>query len=315
MFGVGHLGKIHLECLTQTPFEVIGFFDPDDSRAQKTKDHFNIPRYLDEDVLMKSCDVVDIVTPTIHHFNLAMKALKYGKHVFIEKPIAFHLKEAEMLVKEVRDSGLKAQVGHVERYNPAFTSLAHDQIKPMFIEAHRLVTFNNRGYDVSVVMDLMIHDLDLIMSLAGRDVVDIRANGINVIGDTPDICNARLTFANGCVANITASRISMKNMRKIRLFQKNTYISIDFLEKESQIITLEDQYTDDVVMPLDTANGKKYVALSSPMVEGSNAIVDELMDFHSTIINNLEPKVSIEDGYHALLLAKRIEEELKLNIN
>ena len=311
LFGIGHLGKIHLNCLRSTPFEIVGFFDPDNNEAQKVVEQFKIRRFESESDLINACQAVDIVTPTAQHFEIAMQALDQGRHIFIEKPITKDLSQAELLVKKVNNSGLVAQVGHVERYNPAFTALEPGKFQPMFIEAHRLATFNPRGTDVSVILDLMIHDLDLIMNLVNKEVVDIQANGINVISDSADICNARLTFSNGCVANVTSSRISMKNMRKIRLFQENAYITIDFLAKESQIITLEDQYTVNTMGPIETNKGKRYLAVTSPLVKDGNAVVDELNDFYNSINNKVPPKVSINDGYRALMMAFRIEKVLK----
>jgi hypothetical protein len=310
VFGVGHLGKIHLKCLKQTPFEVVGFYDPDDNAAKVVEEEFEIRRFENEEELLSLIDAVDIVTPTSFHYETAMKALNFGKHLFIEKPVTHEIEEARKLVETVEEKGVIAQVGHVERFNPAFTSLTADQLHPQFIESHRLATFNPRGTDVSVVLDLMIHDLDLILSLVDGEVVDVMANGVKVVSSTPDICNTRLTFSNGCVANVTASRISLKNMRKLRLFQEDAYISIDFLEKESQIITLSDQNIEGSFMPIDTYKGKRYINMSTKGSKDNNAIVDELNNFHSSITTGLPPQVTIMDGYRALELASRIEQAI-----
>ncbi|NNF36295.1 MAG: Gfo/Idh/MocA family oxidoreductase [Saprospiraceae bacterium] len=310
VFGVGHLGKIHLKCLQQTPFEVVGFFDPNDEAARGAVDDFHIKRFENEEELLSLVDAVDIVTPTPFHYKMAMKALSYGKHLFIEKPVTHDIGEARILVDTVAVKGVIAQVGHVERFNPAFTSLTADQLHPQFIESHRLATFNPRGTDVSVVLDLMIHDLDLILNLVDGEVVDVMANGVKIVSSTPDICNTRLTFSNGCVANVTASRISLKNMRKLRLFQEDAYISIDFLEKESQIITLSDQNIEGSLMPIDTFKGKRYINMSTKGSKDNNAIVDELNNFYSSVTTGRQPQVTIMDGYRALELASRIEQAI-----
>lgn len=310
VFGVGHLGKIHLKCLEQTPFKVVGFYDPDDQAAKVVENESRIKRFQDEEELLTSVDAVDIVTPTSYHYNTAMKALSYGKHLFIEKPVTHDLDEARKLVETVKEKKVIAQVGHVERFNPAFTSLTADQLHPQFIESHRLATFNPRGTDVSVVLDLMIHDLDLILSLVEGEVVDVMANGVKVVSSTPDICNSRITFSNGCVANVTASRISLKNMRKLRLFQEDAYISIDFLEKESQIITLSDQNIESSFMPIDTYKGRRYINMSTKGSKDNNAIVDELNNFYSSLTTGVQPQVTIFDGFRALKLATRIEQAI-----
>ena len=306
VFGVGHLGKIHLKCLEETPFKVVGFFDPNDENAGRAEQEFGIQRFHEEDTLISMVDAVDIVTPTPFHYALAMKALNHRKHLFIEKPVTNHIIEAKELVARVSDLGVVAQVGHVERFNPAFTSLPPEKLKPQFIESHRLASFNPRGTDVSVILDLMIHDLDLILSLVDDEIIDISANGVKVVSETPDICNARLTFRNGCVANVTASRISLKKMRKLRLFQEDAYISIDFLEKESQIITLSDN-NEGSVMPIETFKGIRYLNMQSTGNKDNNAIVDELNAFYQSIHQGVAPKVTIMDGFKALELASQIE--------
>lgn len=312
VFGTGHLGKVHLRCLKETPFVVSGFVDPDDDIAESIQSEFNIKRFKDEEALITASDAIDIVSPTMHHYEIASKAIKYGKHVFIEKPVTRTIGEAKDLVALVEKYGVVAQVGHVERYNPAFQSLSELDMKPRFIESHRLANFNPRGNDVSVVLDLMIHDLDLILSLVDDEVIDIKANGVRIINATPDICNARLTFRNGCVANVTASRISMKNMRKVRLFQEDAYISIDFLEKNSQVIKLHDTQSESSTrMEIDTYLGKKYVSISMPETVENNAIEAELMDFYLSITERKPTLVGIKDGYRALELAARIEQVLE----
>ncbi len=315
IIGVGHLGKIHLKCLQQTPFDVAGFFDTDTAVRSDILENFGIQSFKNVESLISACDAIDIVTPTTHHYDIARKAILSGKHVFIEKPVTNQIDQAEELIKLVKKNNVIAQVGHVERYNPAFQSLNTEKLNPRFIEAHRLTTFNPRGNDVSVILDLMIHDLDLILSLVNDEVKEIRANGVNVVGDTPDICNARISFDNGCVANVTASRISMKNMRKIRFFQENAYISVDFLDKDCQIIQLEDlsaeENNEETLMTIDTKRGKRKVKIVMPEIHENNAIVEELNDFYDCILHHKTPTVGIVDGYRALKLAAEIENVVK----
>ncbi|MCB9283792.1 MAG: Gfo/Idh/MocA family oxidoreductase [Lewinellaceae bacterium] len=317
LLGVGHLGKIHLNCLSMIDglFEVVGFFDPDDQHAEEASGRFGVPRFTDLDRLLDAVDAVDIVTPTISHFELAKKVLLSGKHLFIEKPVTHTVAEAETLIQLQRETGLVAQVGHVERFNPAVLSLNGLSVRPMFIEAHRLSLFNPRGTDVSVVLDLMIHDLDIVLSMVDSEVVAIHASGVPVVSDTPDICNARLEFANGCVANLTASRVSLKQMRKVRLFQKDAYISLDLLDKQAQVVRLfsdpgESSAGNGQLMELPTPNGKKWISIEMPAIEQVNAIKMELESFGQSILHHAPAKVPLEDGYEALKLADWINRDL-----
>lgn len=318
LLGVGHLGKIHLKCIQLVAdYELVGFFDPNDENAAKVLALHSIQRFESVDDLIAAVDVVDIVTPTVTHYELAAKAIQQGKHVFVEKPLTHTLEEAKHLVELSEKHQVKVQVGHVERFNPALLSLEDTRLDPMFIEAHRLAMFNPRGTDVSVVLDLMIHDLDIVLSLVQSEVVQISASGVAVVSDTPDISNARLEFANGCVANLTASRISLKQMRKLRLFQKDAYISLDFLDKNAQVVRLYDKGaanvpTDTQLMELPTANGTKVIHMAMPKVEAVNAIKMELETFAQSIQQNTIPKVSIKDGYYALKVAYQIIEQIEL---
>jgi predicted dehydrogenase len=313
LFGVGHLGKIHLKCLQKTDFEIVGVYDPDTTVQQYITDNYNIPIYDSIEKLISEVDAIDIVSTTITHYEIAKKAIDLGIHVFIEKPVCTTLEQAKTLISSKNKTEVKVQIGHVERYNPAIISLKDRKVCPKFIEGHRLTTFNTRGNEVSVMLDLMIHDLDLVLQLVGSEVRDVQANGVCVVNDTPDICNARITFENGCVANLTASRISMKQMRKLRVFQENEYISIDFLKKESQIVKLEDLEDRDETqyMTIDTASGKKILNVEIPEVKENNAIVDELNDFYNAIQNDSPVSVDLEAGMKALELAYRIEAEIK----
>jgi predicted dehydrogenase len=316
VLGAGHLGKIHIKLLKEIPqFDLIGFFDPDDENAAKVIAEFGINRYDSVDSLLEEVDAVDIVTPTITHYSCAAKALKKSKHIFIEKPITNTIKEAKALIDLAREANVKVQVGHVERFNPAFTAALPYCSNPMFIETHRLAQFNPRGTDVSVVLDLMIHDLDIILSVVNANVKKISASGVAVVSDTPDIANARLEFDNGCVANLTASRISMKNMRKTRFFQKDAYISVDFLEKEANIVRLKnvEGEPDPLSVTIDLGKGKghKQIYFDSPKPLPVNAIKKELETFYESIVNDTTPVVSIDDGYKALDVAYKIINKLK----
>lgn len=310
VLGAGHLGKIHLKLLKQSElFELIGFYDPDQQNAKKVEDEFGYKSFDSLEELIDLVDVVDIVTPTLNHFDCAKLSVEKGRHIFIEKPITKTVKEAQDLRDLVKKNGVRGQVGHVERFNPAFLA-AKDHIQnPMFIETHRLAEFNPRGTDVPVVLDLMIHDIDIILSVVRSEVKDIHASGVSVISETPDIANARIEFENGCVANLTASRISMKNMRKSRFFQKDAYISVDFLDKKCEIVKMKDvpENPDDFAMILQNAEGiKKQIYFENPEVLNNNAILDELESFARAIKNNTTPVVSLAQGTQALKVAQRI---------
>lgn len=312
--GVGHLGKIHLKCLLKTKFKISGFYDPDINARLEVEKNFGIRSFETIEDLILSSDCVDIVSPTSFHYDIAKKAIQKGKHVFIEKPLTESLQQARELVQLAKTSDVKVQVGHVERYNPAIRSLKGIELKPGFIEAHRLAIFNPRGTDVSVVLDLMIHDIDIVLSLIKSEITDVRANGICIVSPTPDICNARIEFKDGSVANLTASRISMKNMRKIRLFQSDAYISLDFLQKDAQILRIKDQESDadGATMTITTNQGIKNITLESPTIMQNNAIEDELNDFYEAVVNDKPLSVTIEDGFRALHLAQQIEAKIKV---
>ena len=312
VLGAGHLGKIHLKCIKASEYlELVGFYDPDLDNAQKVAASFGTRAFETAEALINAVDAVDIVTPTVLHFDLAQQAARKGKHIFIEKPLTHTVAEAEELIKITTENKVKVQVGHVERFNPAFLSLGDVRISPMFVEAHRLATFNPRGTDVSVVLDLMIHDIDLILHLVDSEVKSIHASGVAVVSQSPDIANARIEFENGCVANLTASRMSLKQMRKIRFFQRDAYISLDFLEKKAQIIRLLDGNTEGGnLMELETVRGKKFIDIQMPEPMNVNAIQMELETFAECIRDNKTPRVTIEDGYKALRIAHRIIEEI-----
>lgn len=317
ILGAGHLGKIHIRCLKETSvYEVAGFYDPDPEISARVEEEYQVRRFNSIEELTENVDVVDIVTPTISHFECAAEALRHKKHVFIEKPLVTTTAQARELIRLAAEAGVKVQVGHVERFNPAFIAAAPYIGQPMFIETHRLAQFNPRGTDVPVILDLMIHDLDIILSVVKSEIRDISASGVAVVSDTPDIANARITFKNGCVANLTASRISMKNMRKTRMFQRDAYIAIDFLEKECEIIRLNDVQDESTLDPLSmmidlgAGKGKKEIFFEHPKITPINAIKTELESFHTAITTDSEPSVTIQDGYHALDVAYRIMEQM-----
>jgi predicted dehydrogenase len=315
VFGVGHLGKFHLTNWKEIEeVTITGFYDPSNENASTVAKQYDLKRFTNADELIKSCDAVDIVAPTTAHFELAKKAILKSKHVFVEKPLANTMDEAKELLKLSKEANIKFQVGHIERFNPAFLAVKNYNLNPMFIEVHRLAQFNPRGTDVSVILDLMIHDIDIILSLVKSTVKSISANGVIVMSDTPDIANVRIEFDNGCVANLTSSRISMKKMRKMRLFQKDSYISIDFLEKKTEIIKLRSAGDKDVfTFDIETNKGKKTIAISAPVVPEGNALKMELESFRDAILNNTNTLVSEVDGYMAIEIAHQILEKIGRN--
>jgi predicted dehydrogenase len=318
VLGAGHLGMIHLRLIKEIPeFHLAGFYEKDkDKRNRIAAEHGYTPFETMEE-LIDQCDIVDIVTPTLSHYDCAVAALKKSKHVFIEKPLANSIEEAKSMIALATEANVKVQVGHVERFNPAFIAAKPFISAPMFIETHRLAQFNPRGTDVSVVLDLMIHDIDIIMSVVKSSIKKISTSGVAVVSDTPDIANARIEFDNGCVANLTASRISLKNMRKSRFFQRDAYISVDFLEKSSEVIRLKsiEGEPDPLAVTIDLGAGKgsKQIYFENPKVQDSNAIKSELQSFYYAITNNQAPVVDINAGYSALDVAHRIIEKLKFS--
>ena len=315
VFGVGHLGKFHLNNWKEiSDVEVVGFYDPSDENAAVVSKQYNLKRFTSINKLIESCDAVDIVAPTTFHHALCKAAILKSKHVFVEKPLANTMDEARELLKLAKEANIKFQVGHVERFNPAFLALHNHELTPMFIEVHRLAQFNPRGTDVSVILDLMIHDIDIILKLVNSNVKTMSANGVSVMSDTPDIANVRIEFDNGCVANLTSSRISLKKMRKMRLFQKNAYITIDFLEKKTEITRLKTTEDKDAFLfDIETSNGKKTIAFYSPKIEDKNAIKMELESFRDAIINNTNTVVSDVDGFRAMEVAHQILEKISKN--
>jgi predicted dehydrogenase len=319
VLGAGHLGKIHIKLLLQTEaFELVGFYDINDENAASAESLYGVKRFTDLEELIQACDALDIVTSTISHFELAKLAIRNSRHIFIEKPMTSTLDEAFQLVELVREAGVKAQVGHVERFNPAFLTAESYVNNPMFIETHRLAQFNPRGTDVSVIHDLMIHDIDIIMKLVNTNVKNIHASGVPIISDSPDIANARIEFDNGCVANLTASRISVKNMRKTRVFQRDAYVSIDFLNKKTEIFKLYNYQPDNIntfELDLGADKEKKYIHFDTPEILPVNSIQMELELFAQSISNNTTPAVTVLDGLKAMEVAYGILDKIqRLNI-
>jgi predicted dehydrogenase len=315
VLGAGHLGKIHLRLLNQSEkYELVGFYDAFEENANKVAAEFGYKKFDSIAELIAAVDVIDIVTPTLQHFECAKQVIEAGKHIFIEKPISNTVEEAEEIIVLAKKHNVKGQVGHVERFNPAFKAVKDKINNPMFIETHRLAEFNPRGTDVPVVLDLMIHDIDAILSVVKSKVKLVNASGVAVISDSPDISNARIEFENGCVANITSSRISMKNMRKSRFFQKDAYISVDYLDKVCEVVRMKDapEVPGDFDMILQNAEGvKKQIYFDNPNVDANNAILDELETFADAINNNTTPIVTLEDGTEALRVAYMIIESME----
>lgn len=315
VFGVGHLGKFHLNNWNNIEgVSIAGFYDPSDTMSNEVEEQYKITRFTNPEDLMDICDAVDIVAPTIAHFDLCKKAILKSKHVFVEKPLTNDMKEAREILKLAREANIKFQVGHVERFNPALVAARKHIHNPMFIEVHRLAQFDPRGTDVSVILDLMIHDIDIILSIIKSNVKTIMASGVQVLSDTPDIANVRIEFDNGCVANLTSSRISMKKMRKMRFFQKDAYVGIDFLNKKAEIIKYKTPEDKDVfTFDIETGHGIKTIAVAAPEIEASNAILTELQSFVDAIRQNKPTEVSELDGYRAMEVAHSILEKINRN--
>lgn len=317
VLGAGHLGKIHINCIKQlSVYELVGFYDQDENTAEKVSCDMKVRRFPSIEELVDAVDVVDIVTPTISHFECASLALKKGKHVFIEKPIVATVDEANRLIKLADEAKVKVQVGHVERFNPAYIAARPHINAPLFVEAHRLAIFNPRGTDVPVVLDLMVHDIDIILDIIKSPIKNVSVSGVSIVSPTPDITNARIEFENGSVANLTASRISLKNMRRHRIFQKDAYITVDFLDKKTDIVRIHDVKgtPDPLAMTIDLADGScKQITIEQPEVTPINSIMTELESFHNAIINNSEPSVTIHDGVYALKVCYMILDEIARN--
>ena len=315
VIGAGHLGKIHLKLLKSSKkFDLIGFYDTDEKSSKKLSKKEGYQYYSDLDSLLENVDAIDIVSPTTTHYEIAKHVISRNKNVFIEKPITDKANHANELIQLSKKNNTIGQVGHVERFNPAYVAAKPHFNNPMFIESHRLSDFNPRGNDVSVIMDLMIHDIDIVLDTVKSKVKTINASGVSIVSDSPDIANARIEFENKCVANLTASRISLKKMRKTRVFQKDAYISIDFLEKELQIVKIKDadESNSNLSMILKTNSGKdKVIYFENPEILEENSILNELESFAGSINNKSLPKVTLLDGYEAVRIANEIMDQIQ----
>lgn len=317
IFGAGHLGKIHIKLAKMIDtIDLVGFYDANPDVAKQVESDLEIKAFYSVDSLLENVDAVDIVTPTISHFELAKQAVISGKHVFVEKPLTQTLEEGKELIRLQKEHKVKFQVGHVERFNPAYLALENHDLSPMFIEGHRLAQWNPRGTDVSVVLDLMIHDIDVVLHMVNSPVTDVYASGVSVISDTLDIANARVQFENGCVANLTASRISLKNMRKMRVFQRNTYLSMDFLDKKTELFNISDNNEDNIetAFTFNINEKEKVLTYQELPTEPVNAIKMELETFAKSIENNSETRVTLEQAYNNLELAHLIMEKLNIGV-
>ncbi|MEP7146270.1 MAG: Gfo/Idh/MocA family oxidoreductase [bacterium] len=320
LFGLGHLGKIHLKvlkeiCTERSDIEIAGVYDTDAEKNKTISEDNNFAFNSNADDLIKKINTGIIVTPTSTHFEIAGKCIAHDINTFIEKPVTDTTEQANELVKLSKNKNIKIQIGHIERFNAAILALDNYAIAPMFIETHRLAQFNPRGTDVSVIQDLMIHDIDIILNLVKSKVKSIDANGVAIITDKIDIANARIKFENGCVANITASRISQNKMRKMRLFQKSAYISIDFLQNTSEVFRMSDGKSEDVnsIALTEFVQGENKVKIyyERPQVKEVNSLKYELNKFFDSIKNDIEPVVTLEDGLQALEVANAIVKEIE----
>ena len=313
VIGAGHLGKIHLNILNNSDFELVGFYDTDVFNSEKLSQEKGYFFFKELHLLIEKIDAAVIVSPTTTHFEIAKECIDKGKHIFVEKPLTNDSNEAKVIETMAMEKGIIGQVGFVERYNEAFISCREFIKNPKFIESHRLSDFNPRGTDVSVIMDLMIHDIDIILSINKSNVKKIDASGVSIISSTPDIANARIEFEDGCIANLTSSRISLKKMRKTRIFQEDAYISINFLEKEFQVVKIRDKYECEAENSLIVKNNlgeEKVIFFENPKVQSINSIEAELNDFYESIKFNSDSKVSLNDGIKALEVAEEIMRQL-----
>lgn len=317
IIGTGHLGKIHTKLMKEVQrANLIGVYDLNYETAQKVADEFDVKAFKELDDLLSNVDAVSIVSTTSAHYELIKKAYEHNVHVFVEKPITSTIAQAEEVVNLFEEGNLKLQVGHIERFNSALLSLEKYNLEPKFIQTDRLAQFNPRGTDVAVVLDLMIHDIDIILSLIKSKVKEVRASGIAVVSDNIDIANARIEFENGAVANVTASRISQKKMRKMRLFQRDTYISIDFDSGVSEVFRLispSDMSLEHFLSfgEIGVGENKKSVVYEQPEIKEVNALKHEQQLFVDSVLDNVEPVVSGKDGLRALRIAQIILEKIE----
>ncbi|NNG26843.1 MAG: Gfo/Idh/MocA family oxidoreductase [Ignavibacteriaceae bacterium] len=317
VIGTGHLGKLHTKMFSEIKnCELVSIYDSNSEHAKNVSEEFKVSTSNSIDELLNKVDAVSIAAITSAHYEIAKKCFEMGVHVFVEKPITATIPQAEELVKISNQKKLNLQVGHIERFNPALVSMEKYMLEPKFIQTDRLAQFNPRGTDVAVVLDLMIHDIDIILSLVKSKVTDVQANGVAIVSDTLDIANARIQFENGAVANVTASRISQKKMRKMRIFQQDGYIALDFVTGVAELFRL---------MPVDSADSPSYIPLGEigvgdkkrklvyeqPKQKEINALKYELQLFINAVLYNEKPVVSGEDGLRALKVAETIIQKIE----
>lgn len=316
LIGVGRTGLQHLErLLVSDYFTVIGCYDIDQMLLKRIEEEYNIKCFTDVEELIRNCDAVDIVTHTSSHYAYAEKAIKFGKHVFTEKPITNDIDEAKKLVELVREAGIKFQVGHIERFNPAFLALKSYDIQPKFIESHRLSHFDGKNTHQSIVLDVMIHDIDIVINIVKANIKTISASGVAVLSDQIDVANARIEFDNGCVANLTASRASNQKIRKLSLFEKNNHITLDFLNREAEMIKLSETAKHNSI-PMRIQENMKYINSETMVLEEYDALHEELNSFAESLIFNHEPIVTALDGLKSLEVAQEILHKIyKVNGN
>ena len=301
VIGVGHLGNFHAQQLKKIhTVRLVGVFDLNSSLCKKAAKKYDVFAFNNINDILNNCDAVSVVTPTPSHYKVAKAALQSRCHVFIEKPFAHKIIEAEEIVSLANKYNVKLQIGHIERFNPAYRAFCKTLRKPLFIESHRLSPFNIRGSDVAVILDLMIHDIDLVLDLVQDEVININASGASVVSSFVDLANARLTFNNGVVANLTASRVSDKQMRQLRIFEKNCYSALDLHVPAIKCLTVND---------------KKEIKNSLIKVKKENALFLELQSFVQSIITDTKTLVSGEEGLNALKIAIKIQKIIEKQKN
>ena len=305
VIGVGYLGSFHVQQLKEIEnVNLVGIFDVDKEKGESVSNTYGIKLFNNLNELCEKCDAVSIVTPTNTHFEVANICLDNNCHIFIEKPITNNLNDAEKIIIKAQGLNTVLQVGHIERFNPVYANINSKDISPLFIESHRLAPFNSRGTDVSVVLDLMIHDIDILLSYVNSDIKNIQASGSSIISNEIDLANARIEFINGCVANLTASRVSENKMRKFRIFQSHSYISMDFLSYKIEKYLLKDEKKKNESY---TLLNDQYLKHEEYTVPEYNALNKELTHFIDCIINNNQPITDGKSAMQALRLALDIE--------
>ncbi|SRR5581483_2631324 len=318
--GVGHLGKIHAKLWKEVEgVSTVAIYDANPAQASAISNETGIENADDLEGLLEKVDVLSIVTPTPTHYEVAKQAILAGKHVLIEKPITTTTEQAHDLIELAKSKDVKIQVGHIERFNPALLAAERYLDDPRFFESHRMAQFQPRGTDVAVVLDLMIHDIDVILSLVKSPVRSIDASGVAVVSEELDIANARIKFENGAVANVTASRISQTPMRKLRIFAKEAYLSLDFGMKSVDVFRLESALDPvkqhaGLTMKLgqiEKGNVPRTIIYEKPDVPELNPLKYELELFRDAILQHSRPVVSGEDGLKALEVAEEILKTIK----